>query len=69
MAVTILCPKLTCRAVLRVPDDVRGQRIRCGECGTAFVVPNVEKQRPRPPAEDKDKDKSKPKAGTGKGRK
>jgi predicted Zn finger-like uncharacterized protein len=39
MPVTILCPKLTCRAVLRVPDSVRGKRIRCGECGTAFMVP------------------------------
>jgi len=40
MAVTVLCPKLTCRAVLRVPEQVRGKRIRCGECGTAFTVPN-----------------------------
>jgi hypothetical protein len=43
MSVTILCPKLTCRAVLRVPDQIRGKRIRCGECGTAFLVP----ERPR----------------------
>lgn len=59
MAVTILCPKLTCRAVLRVPDEVRGQRIRCGECGTAFVVPEVEKPKPRPPDDNKDKSKAK----------
>ena len=64
MAVTILCPKLTCRAVLRVPDEVRGQRIRCGECGTAFAVPQVAKPKPRPPAENQDK----PKAKSGKDR-
>lgn len=63
MAVTLLCPKLTCRAVLRVPDEVRGQRIRCGECGTAFMVPQVEKPKPKPPVENQDK------AKTGKGRK
>lgn len=40
MSITIICPKLTCRAVLRVPDNVRGKRVRCSECGLAFLVPN-----------------------------
>ncbi len=48
MPVTILCPKLTCRAVLRVPDSVRGKRIRCGECGTAFLVPDQQSAKPKP---------------------
>ncbi len=48
MPVTILCPKLTCRAVLRVPDTVRGKRIRCGECGTAFMVPEPKSAKPTP---------------------
>ncbi len=39
MPVTILCPRLRCRAVLRVPDNVRGMRVRCSECGMTFVVP------------------------------
>lgn len=39
MPVTLLCPRLSCRAILRVPDNVRGKRVRCGECGTAFLVP------------------------------
>lgn len=39
MPVTVLCPRLTCRVALRVPDSVRGQRVRCGECGTTFMVP------------------------------
>ena len=39
MPITLLCPRLTCRAALRVPDTVRGQRVRCSECGTTFLVP------------------------------
>ena len=40
MPITLLCPRLSCRAILRVPDNVRGQRVRCSECGTAFLVPD-----------------------------
>lgn len=58
MAVSVLCPKLTCRSVLRVPDNVRGQRIRCGECGTAFIVPQLEKVDPKPPPEKSSQEKS-----------
>jgi len=39
MSVNIMCPNLACRSLLRVPDNVRGKRIRCGECGTVFTVP------------------------------
>jgi len=39
MTITVLCPKLSCRAILRVPDDARGQRVRCSSCQTAFLVP------------------------------
>jgi hypothetical protein len=49
MAVTLLCPRLSCRAILRVPDNVRGQRVRCSECGMAFVVPHVSKSTPPRP--------------------
>ena len=42
MTVTILCPKLTCRAVLRVPDNIRGKRVRCSECETTFLVPQAD---------------------------
>jgi LSD1 subclass zinc finger protein len=38
-SITVLCPKLDCRAVLRVPDTSRGQRVRCSSCETAFLVP------------------------------
>lgn len=37
--ITLLCPNLVCRAMLTVPDKVRGKKIRCGKCGTHFVVP------------------------------
>lgn len=43
MAVTVLCPKLQCRAILQVPEGVRGKRVRCGECGSAFLVPVLSK--------------------------
>jgi len=49
MVVTLVCPRLTCRAVLRVPDEVRGKRVRCGDCGVTFLVPEARKSPPRPP--------------------
>ncbi|NOT02315.1 MAG: hypothetical protein HOP29_17040 [Phycisphaerales bacterium] len=39
--ITLLCPNLVCRAILTVPDKVRGKKIRCGKCGTNFVVPGA----------------------------
>ncbi len=49
MAITLLCPKLTCRAVLRVPDGVRGKKVRCPECGATFMVPAEDKPTPKKP--------------------
>jgi hypothetical protein len=37
--VIIICPNLRCRSVLQVPETVRGKKVRCGHCGTHFVVP------------------------------
>ncbi len=53
MPITLLCPRLTCRAVLSVPDKVRGKRVRCAECGVSFMVPQSGKPTPaaRKPAE------------------
>lgn len=39
MALTIICPNLRCRTVLQVPENVRGQKVRCGKCGKNFIVP------------------------------
>jgi hypothetical protein len=49
---------LTCRAILRVPDNVRGKRVRCSECGLAFLIPeNSSKSAPEPAAQ-KDKEQA-----------
>ncbi len=37
--VKIMCPKLTCRKVLSVPEAARGRTVRCRLCGTAIRVP------------------------------
>lgn len=39
MSVTMICPNLKCRAILQVPDKARGKKVRCGQCRTAFMVP------------------------------
>ena len=39
MAVTLFCPNLKCRSILQVPDNTRGKKVKCGQCGTAFFVP------------------------------
>jgi len=46
MPITLLCPRLNCRAILRVPDRIRGQRVRCSECGCTFLVPEPSKPKP-----------------------
>jgi len=39
MIITVLCPNLKCRKVLAVPEETRGQKVRCKHCGTTFLVP------------------------------
>jgi predicted Zn finger-like uncharacterized protein len=39
MTVHLLCPNLKCRAVLQVSEKTRGKKVRCGQCGTTFLVP------------------------------
>lgn len=46
-SITVLCPKLSCRAILRVPENTRGQRVRCGNCGSAFIVPLKKNTKPQ----------------------
>jgi hypothetical protein len=46
MAVTVLCPNLKCRAVLAVPEEARGKKVRCKYCGMTFVVPAKEHNSP-----------------------
>jgi hypothetical protein len=37
--VRIMCPNLTCRKVLAVPENARGKTVRCKGCGTNIRVP------------------------------
>ena len=39
MAITLICPNLRCRSILQVPDTTRGRKVRCGNCGKDFLVP------------------------------
>ena len=38
--IMMMCPKLTCRKVLHVPETARGKTIRCRNCGTVCKVPD-----------------------------
>jgi hypothetical protein len=46
MAITLICPNLLCRGILQVPENVRGQKVRCGKCGKDFIVPTPDKGKP-----------------------
>jgi hypothetical protein len=48
MPVTILCPNLRCRTILTVPETVRGKKVRCSQCGIAFLVPAGGAASPKP---------------------
>jgi len=37
--IRIMCPKLTCRRMLSVPESSRGRVVRCRNCGTNIRVP------------------------------
>ena len=39
MSVTMMCPNLLCRKILMVPDEMRGNRVRCSYCGNVLLVP------------------------------
>jgi uncharacterized paraquat-inducible protein A len=39
-SIRIMCPALTCRAVLAVPAAARGKNVRCRNCGTTIRVPD-----------------------------
>jgi RNase P subunit RPR2 len=37
----IMCPNLTCRKVLSIPEIARGKTVRCKSCGTNIRVPDA----------------------------
>ena len=59
MAVTLFCPNLKCRSILQVPDNTRGKKVKCGQCGTAFFVP-TKKAPVRTPAADQSESDNQP---------
>jgi RNase P subunit RPR2 len=38
--VRIMCPNLTCRKVLSIPEVARGKTVRCKTCGTNIRIPS-----------------------------
>ncbi len=44
--VQIMCPNLTCKKLLAVPQTARGKTVRCKSCQTAIRIPG----QPSPPA-------------------
>lgn len=38
--VRIMCPNLTCRKVLSIPEVARGKTVRCKSCGTNIRIPS-----------------------------
>lgn len=44
--VRIMCPNLTCRKVLAVPDVARGKTVRCKGCSTNIRVPQAKSVQP-----------------------
>ena len=38
--IRIMCPSLTCRKILAVPQTSRGKNVRCKNCGATIRVPD-----------------------------
>jgi len=39
--VRIMCPNLSCRKLLAVPESARSKTVRCKSCHTAIRVPDA----------------------------
>ena len=46
--VRIMCPSLTCRKVLSIPEMARGKTVRCKSCGTNIRIPADRAGKPAP---------------------
>lgn len=42
--VRIMCPNLTCKKLLAVPESARSKTVRCKACHTAIRVPDAPMQ-------------------------
>ncbi len=52
-SIRIMCPNLTCRKVLAVPQSCRGKTVRCRSCGTNIRVPGPVVEAPKNAADQK----------------
>ncbi len=50
--IQIMCPKLTCRRILAVPNAARGKMVRCRGCGSTIRVPDAKVEQSVSPDED-----------------
>ena len=41
MPAQVMCPNLSCRKILSVPDDTRGKVVKCQHCQTLLKVPEA----------------------------
>ncbi|MFG0327969.1 MAG: hypothetical protein ACF8SC_11970 [Phycisphaerales bacterium JB037] len=39
--IRIMCPRLTCRKLLSVPESARGKTVRCRYCRTSIRIPEA----------------------------
>lgn len=54
--VRIMCPNLSCRKLLAVPESARSKTVRCKACHTAIRVPEAQPAQPaQPPVEPQQK--------------
>lgn len=53
-SIRIVCPNLTCRALLSVPTSARGRIVRCRQCGMNIKIPTPQ-ARDTQPAPDRKK--------------
>ena len=47
-SVKLRCPNPGCHLVLEVPEEMFGQRVRCGGCGCSFIAPLGRAKPPNP---------------------
>ena len=60
--IRIMCPNLTCRKILAVPQSARGKTVRCRGCGTNIKVPIPSAADPAPAAQSSSKPGAAPSA-------
>ena len=49
----IMCPNLSCRKVLAVPQSARGKTVRCRGCSTSIRIPAAPQAKSPPPGDSK----------------